>query len=179
MSRMRRSVIAAALTGLVLTGCSGSGEPEVESTFTPSPTASSSSAAPTAEPTEPALGPEETVRAWVEARNTALLSGDVSKVTALSDAGCEPCAASIQAIADIYAAGGSIESDGWKIVSSRVGAKSVDRAEIRVGLVYSPGVTVTEEGAPPVRFEESKRIATFRLTNGQGAWVVSFLGFLS
>lgn len=56
MSRMRRSAIVAALACLVLTGCSGSGEPEVGSTFTPSPTVSSSSAAPTAEPTEPSLG---------------------------------------------------------------------------------------------------------------------------
>src|SRR4051794_34881946 len=61
---------------------------------TPSATESSSSASVSTSPSEsasPALGPEETVRAWVEARNSALQDGDTSDVRALSATGCGSC----------------------------------------------------------------------------------------
>ena len=168
MSRMRRSAIAAALTGLVLTGCSGSGEPEVESTFTPSPTSPSSSAAPTAEPTAASLGPEETVRAWVEAQNLALSSGSVGELKELSHKECRNCFATfIEPISDVYDAGGRYETKGWTVISTNLRGGNRPEVAVDVAVRIAGGVTHASATADPVSYPVDKRILEFRVAGGQ------------
>ena len=87
-----RWALATLLATCLLGACSDDDpDPDIAD---PTPTASSFSATVTPSPTvsaTPALGPEETVRAWVEARNAALQDGDTSEVRALSATGCGTC----------------------------------------------------------------------------------------
>ena len=179
MSRMRRSAIAAALTGLVLTGCSGSGDPEVESTFTPSTTSRSSSAAPTAEPTEPALGPEETVRAWVDAWNQLLANGRREAIDELNATECPTCTDLLDPIFGVYRQGGSIQTDGWSVVSARLKSESKSSSTVIAGVRYSSGVTFEREGAPGQPFAEESHLMTFRLAREDGSWRVGRIAYLS
>ena len=79
---------AAFLLALGLAGCSG-GDPEPKIARTPTDTASSSPISPTASSTPAvALTPEETVRAWVEARNALMASGDDSESRSLTSDSC-------------------------------------------------------------------------------------------
>ncbi len=75
---MRRFAMYAATLAMVpaLAGCGGDPEPQFTPSQSPSATASAS---PSADPTPKALSREATVRAWVEARNAALASGDTRR----------------------------------------------------------------------------------------------------
>ena len=73
----------ATLLAVCLVGACSDDDPEPD-IADPTASASSSSATVSPSPTvsaTPALGPEDTVRAWVEARNAALQDGDTVRRT--------------------------------------------------------------------------------------------------
>ena len=78
-----RALVAVLLLSAAL-GCEDEPTPNIPdptpSSSAPSPTETESS--PTTSPTPEALTPEETVRAWVDARNQALQNGDTAAVRA-------------------------------------------------------------------------------------------------
>ena len=78
-----RWALATLLAACLLAACSDDDpEPDIADP-TPSATASSSAATVSPSPSEsatPVLGPEETVQAWVDARNAALQDGDTTEV---------------------------------------------------------------------------------------------------
>jgi len=158
----------------LLAACDDDPRPRIgppEST-SPAPTDPSSS-------TPESLGPKETVRAWVEARNYALNTGDVAQVRDLSAASCETCTDLIDPIAEVYKEGGRFETEGWTIASSNVSKQKGRRAEVQVALDVAGGRTTESAGAKPVEYPPEKRIAVFKLNRIEKAWRVSFLGFLS
>ncbi|GEP38195.1 hypothetical protein NPS01_18580 [Nocardioides psychrotolerans] len=65
------------------------------------------------------LGPEETVRAWVAARNEALTDGDVEAVTALSQSQCSSCENLISPIVETYERGGRYMTAGWSVLRTK------------------------------------------------------------
>ena len=77
-------LVTALAVAAALVGCSGDPEPRVAPTEAPSVSASPSST-PDPTPTEAAeLDPEQTVRAWIEAQNVALTTGDFRRLQSLS-----------------------------------------------------------------------------------------------
>ena len=179
MARLR--ALVAALLLLSVVACEDEPTPDI-----PDPTPSSSAASPsetasspTTSPTAEALTPEETVRAWVAARNQALQDGDTTAAEALSAPGCESCENSLGPIRDVYAGGGHYETEGWRVASSDVTGETVDSATIATGLVYAAGTTVPAAGAEPVSYEVERHIAEFRLSRLDGQWLVAFIGYLS
>ncbi len=75
----------ATLLAVCLVGACSDDDPQPD-IAEPTPSAPSSSATVSTSPTEsatPTLGPEETVRAWVDAWNEALRTGDTASVRAL------------------------------------------------------------------------------------------------
>lgn len=179
MSRLRALVVVALLCALA--ACDDEPTPDLPdpppSSASPSPTESESS--PTTSPTPQALGPEQTVRAWVKARNQALQDGDTSVAEALSAANCETCDNSLGPIRQVYADGGHYETEGWRVPSAKAVDVSSDAARVTAGLVYEPGATVPEAGADPVTYELERHIAEFRLVRVDGQWLISFIGYLS
>ena len=164
---------------LALSGACAGGDPEPKvAEPTPSDTAEpSGSASVSASPTVQALGPEETVRAWVDARNDALRSGDTAAVDALSAKDCRSCEQLNKVIREIYQAGGSFETRGWRIktLMEKVGAIPV---QVDTALIFARGRTIPAAGADPIDYAQEKHIVTFKLVEETGQLKVRLVLFL-
>jgi hypothetical protein len=184
---MRR--FAAPLAVLSLTAALAACTDEPEPRFTdPTPEPSETATEPTTEPTsgptteptsEPeALGPEETVRAWVEAYNALTRDGDSGGLDPLTSPDCVGCSGFTDPIVSLYESGGRMETDGITIASVR---RAVDFKRSRVvssALNIAAGVTYPGQ-AKEVAFKATKSIANFRLRRENGTWLVTRLEFLS
>jgi hypothetical protein len=170
-----RAVIAAVALLLGVTACSGD-DPEPIIAPTPSSSAPSD---PSTSPVSAALGPEETFKAWVDAYNQALETGDTSAVEALSTTSCRTCRNAITPVERVYADGGHFDTDGWIIVASRVKSRSGDVASLSAGIKYAAGETVPRAGAEPVVYAVERHIVVVDLVEDDGRWRVQFIGYLS
>jgi hypothetical protein len=177
-----RALSAALLTAALLSavlGCEDEPEPDIAdptpSSTAPSPSETQSS--PTTSPTPEALTPEETVRAWVDARNQALQDGDTGAVRALSSSECRSCDELIKPIEQIYAAGGNFDTAGWSIAGIR--QTSNKPIKVSTGIDFAAGTTISEPGAPPVVYEAEKHAIRFELVRSADALQVSLVLFLS
>ncbi|WP_157544654.1 DUF6318 family protein [Nocardioides halotolerans] len=175
-----RAALAALVAACLLGACSDDDpEPDIPD---PTPSVTSSSPAtvsPTSGSPEPVLDPEETVGAWVSARNAALQSGDTSAVEDLSSAACETCEDSIDPIREVFDQGGHFETAGWKVLASEIASQTPAKAEVSAGIEYAAGKTFPNSDSPPVIYDSEKHIVQFRLALVDGAWRVSFIGYLS
>ena len=114
---MKRSPLAALALMLAL-ACAGCSDDDPEPRFgppestSPAPTETETTSAP-----PEALDPEETVRAWVEARNVTVQNGDAKAVYGLSADGCTSCTNSVEPIRQVYKDGGHLETFGWRVKS--------------------------------------------------------------
>lgn len=127
----------------------------------------------------PGVGPEETVRAWVDARNVALQDGDTSVVSALGATSCGTCEDSLQPIREVYANGGHFETTGWKVLAAKVDEQTETKAKVSAGVEYAAGRTFPNADADPVSYDSEKHVLVFRLELDEGTWRVSFIGYLS
>lgn len=177
---MKRTRVAAIATLLALTTAACGDDPEPN--FAPPEPSPSPSEVQTSEPpSEPpkALSPEDTVRAWVDARNRALNTGDVGEVRQLSAASCSSCDDLINSIVEVYSNGGDFDTKGWRVIRSRVVSQETTSAEVSAGLALAGGQTISEVGAEPVAYPPEKEIATFQLSRADGVWKLGQIGFLS
>lgn len=179
MKRTRHAtpLLLACLLSIGAAGCSDDVEPRFEPAPTPSVSATPSTT-PSAEPTPVALGPEETVRAWVKARNGAMRTGDVEAVRALSSQSCSSCVDLIEPIATTYSKGGRYETAGWQIIRSKAKGGDTANASVTAAMRLAGGTTYDSATSAPVTYPAEKRIAVFELVREEGAWLVSLLGFL-
>lgn len=179
MSRLVRAGVAAVL-GALLVGCSDDPRPKMASSPSASPTVSEApSTDPTPSQAPDVLGPEETVRAWVEARNETVQGGSSDAVYALSSRDCTTCRDSIEPVTDVYEAGGRFETTGWTVVRTRLVDGSGRAAKVSTALIYESGRTFPTGGASPITYVDQRRIATFELRRDANTWAVSFIGYLS
>jgi hypothetical protein len=175
VTRTHLAALALAL-GVAAVSCSDEPEPDFappEST-SPAPTEPET----TSEPPEPEkLTPEETVRAWVRAQNLALRTGNTDEVRALGPR-CQSCDDFVVPVEETYAAGGSYETTGWRIVSLKTQQKTAEDAEIAAAIKFSRGQTIPADGANPVAFGPQRHIMLFELTHAAKEWQVSLVGFV-
>lgn len=177
---LTRTVAAALACGALLAACSSDPQPKFEDSPSPSPSASSASpVVESSSPAKPAQTPEDVVRAWIDARNSALKDGDVESVRGLSTTRCRTCEDSYGPIAEVFADGGRYETAGWTVVALKVDDQSTQKAEVSVALRYEAGQTVTSAGAAPVSYGVERHIAKFRLRSIDDEWRVDFIGYLS
>ncbi|MCD4532474.1 hypothetical protein LRP67_00010 [Nocardioides sp. cx-169] len=178
MDRVRLAALLAATT-LVVAACSDDApEPRVEPTPSASP---SESGTPTPSPqTEPAkpTAPEQTVRAWVEARNRALGGDAITGAQQLSSPDCKSCADLIDPIAETYEKGGRFETPGWRVLRTRITHKKPGAVQVTTALSMAGGTTYDDAAATPVTYPAEKRIAIFELKQLESEWLVSLIGFL-
>ena len=174
-----RAVIAAVVLLLGVTACSGD-DPEPKVAPTPSSSAASSDPSdPSTSPVAAALGPEETVRAWVEAQNEALASGDSTAVRALASPNCTSCDGLIDPIDEVFSNGGHFETSGWAVDRAKRVSGSDDRATVNTAITIAGGTSYASEGAEALHFEAERSIVVFKLVRHQEAWLIDFVGFLS
>jgi hypothetical protein len=177
--------LAALVLGLVLTagGCSSDAEPSPMPTPPSSPSepaSESPSATPPAMPAEasgtsPAAA-KAFVRHWITSLNYASSTGDTAAVQALSAPDCESCTASFDRIAAVYANGGSIRSDGWRVRTMKlVPGQSTNEPMIDVGIRLTPQVVVERRGSEPQEFDGGRLPMTFTLSRDLDSWRVTRL----
>jgi len=179
VTRSPLAALALMLALMLALACAACNDDDPEPRFGP-PESTSPAPTETETTSEPpdALDPQGTVVAWVEARNTALATGNVTQLQALSAPGCSSCKDQIEPIQQVHEAGGHFETKGWHVKKSRVDSLSRSRASVSTALVLAGGRTVPEAGADPVEYAQEKRIAIFELSNTNGAWSVTLIGFL-
>jgi len=176
----RRALAVALLLATLGSACDDEPKPDVAdpSPSSSSPSPSESETSPTTTPTPEVLTPEETVRAWVDARNQALQDGDTSSAEALSAPSCKTCADLLAPVRQVYEAGGHFETTGWRVVSAKETSTSPSPV-ISAGLKYAAGTTVPSAGAEPVTYEVERHIARFTMTSSSGTWLVESIVYLS
>ncbi|MDO9495932.1 MAG: DUF6318 family protein, partial [Nocardioides sp.] len=118
--------------------------------------------------------PEQAVRAWVDARNVTVQTGETTAVDALIAPTCETCRNSVDAVVRIYEQGGHYETSGWTVLKSRVVTESQQSAELSVDLLYDSGRTFPSAGADPITYREERHTAIFRLRREESGWLVEF-----
>ena len=170
-----RPAIALAVSVIVLGGCSGDPEPKFSPPESASPTTVSSSPSPRRSPANPVA----TVRAWVEAQNDALTTGDTEHLKALSADPCKACDDFIKPIERVYRQGGYFHTQGWTVEAAKARPGSKNPFVVNAGVSIAGGKTLTKRGAEPVVYGPDKRIVVFRVVEQESRLVVSFLGFLS
>jgi hypothetical protein len=168
-------VVAAVVLVLPLGACSEDPKPKFAPPESSSPAATSESTSAEPSPSNP-VG---TVRAWVEAQNDAMRTGDSSEVRSLSARPCQACDGMIDPIDRVYEAGGYFMTAGWRIHRIKARKVAEKRATVDSAVVIAGGKTVNAAGAKPVRYGVDRKIMVFKLTKPQGTWLVSFIGFLS
>lgn len=171
MSRARALLAAVPVLALVLGGCSGDREPK----FEPTPSASASSS--TAESSAPADA-VDAVKAWVEAQNTGLKTGDLSSAERLAAPGCEGCSDFTSSIQQVYSRGGHFETSGWRVLNARARNTDGDPVRVDVAVEIAGGRTVPKAGARPIAFEPDHRIMRFEVTKVSDHYAISFVGFV-
>lgn len=175
---MKRTPLAAlALVAALVVGC----DDEVEPDFAPPESTSPAPTDPTTStPPEPEkLSPEETVRAWVEARNITVQDGSSDAVYALSSDDCEACRNSVEPIRQLYIDGGHMETTGWRVKSAERRPDFSSSREVAAAVVFDKGVTYPEAGADPISYDKEKRILVFRLNKQDGVWLVAHFAYAS
>jgi hypothetical protein len=176
VNRCRPAIaLGLAVPALVLGGCSGEPEPRIAPSESPSPATSSESTSADPSPSNPVA----TVRAWVDAQNDALTTGDTEQLKVLSADPCQACDDFIEPIERVYRQGGYFRTEGWKVVAAKTRPGSHNPFVVNAGIVIAGGKTLTKEGAKPVVYGPDRRIVVFKVDEQRSRLVVSFLGFLS
>lgn len=133
----------------------------------------------TSTPEPVALSPEETVRAWVDAFNTMLISGETGPFGDMSTKSCIACNELIASVNDQYAAGGSTETEGWTIASVKKTPDFATSRLVAAGIDSARGVSTDTSDSEPVVTPADKLIVRFLVTRSSGVWRVAALEFLS
>jgi hypothetical protein len=135
---VRRALALAVAGPLLLAGCTGDPEPTPK---IPDPTTSSSTPSPSDSETPEVESAEDFIRRWSEELQRMQATGSTTRFRKLGP-DCESCIKTAERVEEIYGAGGSIEWDGWTIVS----IESVGSAGTEFRVV---------ERSAPTRFRES------------------------
>ncbi|PUA82474.1 hypothetical protein [Nocardioides currus] len=153
---VRRALAVALLVPLVLLSACTNDDPEPKmpetSSSTPSPTESSSTAAPET--------PEAFIRRWAALEAEMERSGDTTAYLQLQK-GCSACTDLARTVDGYYKAGGFVRWAGWTIGSVRA---------------YPPGgegAYAVKVSSPPTEYKESKGGALKTLPGGRSTKIIT------
>ena len=174
--RLAAGLIAA---GLLLSGCGGSPEPSPP----PKPSKSSSPSA-SATPTPPVLpeaanartdaAVESFARYYVDLINFATTSGSREGLDTFASDACTSCRRLSTRLEQIYGAGGSIASEGWRVTAvDVVPDQPLRRKYVDLAIVQSPQILIEKAGAAPKRFPGGKQTLTMLVARRGSSWVVT------
>jgi hypothetical protein len=176
--RIGAAAVVAALA-LSLGACS---EDDPEPKFSPPESSSPAPTETTSEPPAPApekLSPEETVRAWVEARNITVEDGNTDDVYALSTGNCKTCRDSVEPVARVYRHGGHYETEGWRVEDAERRPDFARSRAVAVAVEFAAGRTFRTADSKPISYAAERQLFLFELQREQGVWKVAKILFVS
>ncbi|RYP86821.1 hypothetical protein EKO23_07540 [Nocardioides guangzhouensis] len=113
---------------------------------------------------------------WINTFNSAVLSGETSALAGLGDPGCDACGDLVDTIDDIYAAGGHVESAGWRADRySDTALTEPSDASVRVLMKLSPQTIYRSKNGKPDKTTGGEGTAVFSLHWSDGTWQVTDL----
>lgn len=179
MVRRPYAATAALALALAVAGCGDDSpdEPEASSTPTTS-TSAASSASPTDEATTKALGPVQTVRAWVDAYNEMVTTGDAEDVRAITTEGCTTCENLLEPVLETHDNGGRYEDPGWKVIDAKRDRDWPESREVAAAVRFAAGRVWKSEGATANAYPREDHIISFNLRKGEDGWRVNDIVFL-
>ncbi|WP_435771855.1 DUF6318 family protein [Nocardioides sp. SYSU DS0651] len=173
--RIPRALTLALAAALVLAGCADDGEPaEPESTWTPTSTPEAPSTSPAAADslTDPPKDetPRQFIRRWVALGNHIQRTGDPAPYLAVAGPDCTSCRDFAKQVKQIYDNGGSIETEGERIVSI------TREADYQWVITTRSGPTRYRESTdgPLLRLPGGKSRSRLYITKVRGQWIVGF-----
>jgi hypothetical protein len=172
VTRTAVAALALVVAGLAA-ACDDDPKPRIGPPESTSPAPSGPSGTPEA------LSPEETVRAWVEARNRAVQTGDVKDVYDLSTPDCTACANSVEPVRNVYDEGGRFETEGWQVRSVRRAEDFTSTHSLAAALLFTAGRTIPSAGAQPVTYDAERHIVLFTVSRSRGLWKIDHFAFSS
>lgn len=165
---VRRATAAVLAAGLLLAGCSDDPEPRFDPTESPSPTESSTSAAPEAQ------SPEDFIREWFELNTEMQNTGETEAFRAASKP-CARCEDMAEQVETIYRDGGSISIDGQEVLRVKVGARSVDQKQFQVTVDASPTRLVEASGQEAQVLPGGRSTYEVTVVRKGDSWAMSFI----
>jgi hypothetical protein len=160
-------------------GCSDDPEPRFEPS--PSPTESTSSAAPEPKAWEvkSEAGAVAFAKHWIDVFNEAASTGETDELAAMTGPACQTCRNFVDLIEDIYGDGGQYASEGWSVVHTSI-AKDLPPAKASVAMrVRQPAERISRPGQPVERHEAATVTYSAALEWKDGEWQMGRLTFLS
>jgi hypothetical protein len=174
--RVLAEIAAATAGAVVLAGCTSSPpepEPFPEPTLSsaasppsPSPSISPPTPPPEAEGTSPKAA-KAFARYYIQLVSHAIVSGDTSELRKVSSEDCVSCDAIAGNIEEIYAAGGHIKSDGWRVRTIQVLGTAGDSTVLSLGLYLETETIVSGDGGIE-RHDGHEQPMTMRLIRQHG-----------
>lgn len=165
---VRRTAAAVLAAGLLLVGCSDDPEPRFEPTESPSPTESSSSAAPEAQ------SPEDFIREWFELNTEMQNTGETKAFLAMSKP-CGRCKDMATQVETIYRDGGSIKIDSQEVLSVKAGARSTNLKQFEVTVVASPTQLVEASGQKTQVLPGGRSTYEVTVLRKGDSWAMNFI----
>lgn len=161
------AVMICSLLGLA--GCAGADPVASAPTATPTLEEPAPSASPSAPETVEPETAKEFIRRWVVLQNEMQVSGDTEEYRRNSIR-CGTCIAFAERIEGIYAAGGSIQTTGWRI-RTLLSVRGTASAKV-VEAVVDSGQTryVEERGSKAKSLPGGRLTERFELRRRAGAW---------
>ena len=185
MPRTRGRSCVAALLAILLyaaaAACQSNPSPAPMPSVAPSPSKSVASSTPS--PTPPTMPAEARgtsaqsakafVRYYIGLVNHAVATGDTSDLKGASQNSCNSCTAVVTNIDTVYANGGSLSGEGWKVSAAReVPGRPAARPILRVGIRISPQDKIASRGAKVQHFRGGRQLLIFRLVRLEGGWSI-------
>jgi hypothetical protein len=187
-TRINRLLTAVTLAvGLAVSGCTGDpakptplGTPTASTSMTPTPTAPAPPTLPPEAEGTTAKSAKRFARYYISVVNFSSRTGDTDRLTSLGQSGCQSCSAIAKNIHDVYSAGGSITSDGWKVLSiGAVPKQPRSRPILDLGVYQSPEMVSDAKTEPPNRYKGGKQPMTMQLVATNGTWQVTRLDLVT
>lgn len=118
-----------------------------------------------------AAGAQQFADLWVDTLNQATETGDTEELRSLAAPDCETCEVFPAKLEEIYAEGGSIETEDWEIVEMVPEAgSSDDAATVLVTVQIPPQSVVASEGAEPTEVEGGRQAFRMVMERTDGDW---------
>lgn len=169
---MRRRLLALPAALLLLTAGCGDDDPEPRLPD-PSPTVTSPPPTPpssTAQPEDET--PQAFIRRWQDAGNRMQTSGETSAYLALSK-NCVSCRTFARSVERVYADGGSIETDGGKVLRIDRNGGTQKEPLFDVYVAAGPTSIFTSTGEVQQKLQGGRLKFLTSLTRQSGEWLVS------
>jgi hypothetical protein len=173
--RSLRMALASPLAAAVLVATSGcSDDPSMAPT-----TSASSQLMASSSPTQSGNGapksqrPIAFVRAWVDAENAAINSGDVTSLVSFEAPSCFNCKQLLKPIKRIYQAGGFIHSTGWRMQHPNAVDSGGDSVLVTMLVATSVETVQPSAGAPIEHHKPDKLGFSLTLTPKAGSWAIT------